>query len=58
MERNLEDVDETLDWRSKSEVSENGKIVRSIIDTIMFLGKQGLATLKMYLKYQKQSRMS
>ena len=53
MERNLEDVDETLDWQSKFKVSENRKIIRSIIDTIIFLGKQGLRTLKMYLKYKK-----
>ena len=58
MERNLEDVDKTLDWQSKFKVSENRKIVRSITDTIIFLGNQGLGTLKMYLKYQKQPRMS
>ena len=58
METNLEDVDETLDWQSKFKVSENRKIIRSIFDTIIFLGKQGLGTLKMYLKYQKQPRMS
>ena len=58
MERNLEDVDETLDWQSKFKVSENRKIIRSIFDTIIFLRKHGLGTLKMYLKYQKQPRMS
>ena len=43
MERNLEDVDEMLDRQLKFEVSENRKILRSIIDTIIFLGRQGLA---------------
>ena len=43
MERNLEDVDEMLDRQFKFEVSENRKILRSIIDTIIFLGRQGLA---------------
>ena len=38
MERNLEDVDEMLDRQFKFEVSENRKILRSIIDTIIFLG--------------------
>ena len=42
MERNLEDVDEMLDRQFKFEVSENRKILRSIIDTIIFLGSQGL----------------
>ena len=40
MERNLEDVDEMLDRQLKFEVSENRKILRSIIDTIIFLGRQ------------------
>ena len=43
IERNLEDVDEMLDRQFKFEVSENRKILRSIIDTIIFLGRQGLA---------------
>ena len=43
MERNLEDIDEMLDRQFKFEVSENRKILRSIIDTIIFLGRQGLA---------------
>ena len=34
MERNLEDVDKMLDRQFKFEVSENRKILRSIIDTI------------------------
>ena len=42
MERNLEDVDEMLDRQFKFEVSENRKILRSIIDTIIFLRRQGL----------------
>ena len=42
-ERNLEDVDEMLDRQFKFEVSENRKILRSIIDTIIFLVRQGLA---------------
>ena len=41
MERNLEDADELLDRQSKFEVSENRKILTSIIDTIIFLGRQG-----------------
>ena len=32
-----------LDRQFKFEVSENRKILRSIIDTIIFLGRQGLA---------------
>ena len=43
MERNLEDVDEMLDRQLKFEVIENRKIPRSIIDTIIFVGRQGLA---------------
>ena len=43
MERNLEDVDEMLDKQFKFAVSENRKILRSIIDTIICLGRQGLA---------------
>ena len=43
MKRNLEDVNEMLDRQFKLEVSENRKILRSIIDTIIFLGRQGLA---------------
>ena len=43
MERNLEDVNEMLDRKFKLEVSENRKILRSIIDPIIFLGRQGLA---------------
>ena len=43
MERNLQDVDEMLDRQFKFEVRENRKILRSIIDTIIFLGRQGLA---------------
>ena len=43
MERNLEDVDEMLHRQLKLEVSENRKIQRSITDTIIFLGRQGLA---------------
>ena len=42
MERNLEDDDEMLDRQLKFEVSENRKILRSIIDTIIFLGRLGL----------------
>ena len=42
MERNLEDVDEILDRQSKFEVSENRTILGSIIDTIIFLGRQDL----------------
>ena len=42
MERNLEDVDEMLDRQFKFEVSENRKILRPIIDTLIFLGRQGL----------------
>ena len=38
----MEDVDEILDRQFKFEVSENKKILRSIIDTIIFLGRQGL----------------
>ena len=45
MERNLEDVDEMLDRQFKFEVSENRIILGSIIDTIIFLGRQDL-TLK------------
>ena len=43
MERNLEDADEMSDRQFKFEVNENRKILRSIIDTIIFLGRQGLA---------------
>ena len=43
MARHLEDVDEMLHKQFKSAVSENRKILRSIIDTIIFLGRQGLA---------------
>ena len=43
MERNLEDVDEVLDRQFKFQVSENRHILMSIIDTIIFLGRQGLA---------------
>ena len=39
MERNLEDIDEMLDRQFKFEVSEN----RKIIGTIIFLGRQGFA---------------
>ena len=42
MERNLEDFDEMLDRQFKFEVRENRKILRSIIDTIIFLRRQGL----------------
>ena len=42
MKRNLEGVDEILDRQFKFEVSENRKILRSIIDTIIFLGRQDL----------------
>ena len=42
MERNLEDVDEMLDSQFELEVSENRKIVRSIIDTITLLVRPGL----------------
>ena len=38
MARHLEDVDEMLHKQFKSAVSENKKILRSIIDTIIFLG--------------------
>ena len=41
MERNLEGVD-MLDRQFKFEVSENRKILRPIIDTPIFLGRQGL----------------
>ena len=47
MKRNFEDVDEMLDRQFKFEVSENRKILRSITDTIIFLGRQGL-TLRGY----------
>ena len=43
MESNLEDVDKMLDRQFKFEVSENKKRLRSIINTTIFLGKQGLA---------------
>ena len=43
MARHLEDVDEMLHKQFKSAVSENRKILRSIIDTIIFLERQGLA---------------
>ena len=43
MEINLEDIDEMLDRQFKFEVSENRKILRSIVDTIIFLGRQALA---------------
>ena len=43
MERNLEDVDEMLNKQFNFEVSENRKILRSIIDTIILLRKQDLA---------------
>ena len=43
MERNLEDVDEMLDKQLKFEVSENRKILRSIIETVILLGRQDLA---------------
>ena len=46
MEKNLEDVDEMLDWQFKFDVSENRKILRSIIDTIIFLGRQDLALMR------------
>ena len=42
MERNLEDVNKILDRQFKFEVSENRKTLRSIIDTIIFLGRQDL----------------
>ena len=42
IERNLEDVDEMLDRQFKLEVSENTKILRLIIDTIILLGRPGL----------------
>ena len=42
MERNLEDFDEMWDRQFKFEVRENRKILRSIIDTIIFLRRQGL----------------
>ena len=42
MERNLEDVDEMLDRQLKFEVSENRKILRSIIDPIISLERLGL----------------
>ena len=38
MARNLEDVDEMLHKQFKFAVSENRKILMSIIDTIIFLG--------------------
>ena len=43
MEKKLEDVDEMLDRQFKFEVSKNRKILMSILDTIIFLGRQGLA---------------
>ena len=43
MEKNLEDADKNLDRQFKFEVSENRKILRSIIDTIIFLERQDLA---------------
>ena len=43
MERNLEEADEMLDRQFKLEVSKNRKIIRSLIDTIILLGRQGLA---------------
>ena len=42
IERNLEDVDEMLNRQFKFEVSENTKILRLIIDTIILLGRPGL----------------
>ena len=42
MERNLEDFDEMWDRQFKFEVRENRKILRSIIDSIIFLRRQGL----------------
>ena len=41
-ERNLENIDEMLDNQFKFEVSENRTILRSIIDTIILLERQGL----------------
>ena len=43
MEIKLEDVDEMLDRQFKFKVSENRRMLRSIIDAIIFLGRQGLA---------------
>ena len=43
MESNFEDVDEMLDTQFKFEAIKNRKILRSIINTIIFLGRQGLA---------------
>ena len=43
MERNLEDVGEMLDRLFKLEVTENRKILRSITDTTILLGRQWLA---------------
>ena len=46
IERNLDDVDKMLNRQFKFEVSENIKILRSIIDTIIFLGRPGLALME------------
>ena len=43
MERNLKGVGEMLDRQLKLEVSKKRKILRSIIDTIILLGRQDLA---------------
>ena len=43
MKRHLEDVDEILDSQFKFEVSENRKILKSILNTITFLQRQSLA---------------
>ena len=45
MERNLKGVGEMLDRQFKLEVSEKRKILRSLIDTMILLGKQDLALM-------------
>ena len=46
IQRNLDDVDEMLNRQFKFEVSENIKILRSIIETIIFLGRPDLAIME------------
>lgn len=46
IQRNLDDVDEMLNRQFKLEVSENIKILRSIIETIIFLGRPNLAIME------------
>ena len=46
IQRNLDDVHEMLNRQFKFEVSENIKILRSIIETIIFLGRPDLAIME------------